>query len=47
MVLVDDRELLSEFDKEDQEIAQEELKMFNILDIEQVQKSWIFLQNCV
>ncbi|MGL9717353.1 MAG: WD_0853 family protein [Wolbachia sp.] len=30
--LVDDRELLSEFDKEDQEIAQEELKMFNILD---------------
>jgi len=39
MVLVDDRELLSEFDKEDQEIAQEELKMFNILDIEQVQKS--------
>lgn len=29
---VDDRELLSEFDKEDQEIAQEELKMFNILD---------------
>ncbi|MGL9681920.1 MAG: WD_0853 family protein [Wolbachia sp.] len=30
--LVDDRELLSEFDKEDQEIAQEEFKMFNILD---------------
>jgi len=30
--LVDDRELLSEFDKEDQEIAQEELKAFNILD---------------
>lgn len=29
---VDDKELLSEFDKEDQEIAQEELKMFNILD---------------
>ncbi|NSM56318.1 hypothetical protein HET73_01630 [Wolbachia endosymbiont of Atemnus politus] len=30
--LVDNRELLSEFDKEDQEIAQEELKMFNVLD---------------
>ncbi|MGL9717181.1 MAG: WD_0853 family protein [Wolbachia sp.] len=30
--LVDDRELLSEFDKEDQEIAQEKRKMFNILD---------------
>ncbi|MGL9732479.1 MAG: WD_0853 family protein [Wolbachia sp.] len=30
--LVNDRELLSEFNKEDQEIAQEELKIFNILD---------------
>ncbi|MDR0288672.1 MAG: hypothetical protein LBH78_01270 [Rickettsiales bacterium] len=30
--LVDDRELLSEFDKEDQEIAQAELKAFDILD---------------
>ncbi|MGL9757543.1 MAG: WD_0853 family protein [Wolbachia sp.] len=28
----DNHELLSEFDKEDQEIAQEELKAFNILD---------------
>ncbi|WP_374698375.1 hypothetical protein [Wolbachia endosymbiont (group B) of Limnophora tigrina] len=30
--LVDDRGLLSEFDKEDKEIAQEELKVFSILE---------------
>lgn len=29
---VDNHSLLSEFDKEDQEIAQEKLKVFNVLD---------------
>ncbi|QOD38508.1 WD_0853 family protein [Candidatus Wolbachia massiliensis] len=29
---IDNQELLSEFDKEDQEIAQEELRVFNVLD---------------